>query len=227
MGKAASKITRGNSVSRGSFPACATLGGVARADDRRVLVLASTSPQRRAILAQMGIPFRVVPPPYEEDDGLMAEPVAMVRAHAEGKARSVLAAASGDPVLAVDTTVFLDGRTWSKPSTAEEAAAMLRTLSGRTHEVISGLCLVTQEWQELHHDTTRVRFRRLQEREIEAYVRSGEWRGRAGGYAIQGRACAFVQAIEGDFWNVVGLPAPLLAEVLLRRLPDLYPPEGR
>lgn len=189
-------------------------------------MLASTSPQRRAILAQMGVPFEVVPPPYEEDDGSTGDPVGMVRAHARGKARSVLPAASGNPVLGVDTTVFLDGRTWGKPSTAEEAAAMLWALSGRTHEVVSGLCLVTEEWEELHHEVTRVRFRRLQEREVEAYVRSGEWRGRAGGYAIQGRACAFVEAVEGDFWNVVGLPASLLAEVLLRRVPELYPGEG-
>jgi septum formation protein len=149
----------------------------------------------------------------------------MVRSHAQGKARSVLPVAAGRPVLGVDTTVVLDGRSWGKPATAEEAAAMLRMLSGRTHQVVSGLCLLTEEWEELHHETTSVCFRHLDSREIDAYVRSGEWRGRAGGYAIQGRASAFVRAVEGDFWNVVGLPAPLLAEVLLRRLPDLYPPE--
>lgn len=189
-------------------------------------MLASTSPQRRAILAQLGIPFVAVAPAYEEDDGPSADPVGMVRGHAQGKARSVLPSAAGRPVLGVDTTVVLDGRTWGKPSTAEEAAAVLRTLSGRTHQVVSGLCLVTEDWEELHHEATRVRFRRLHEREIETYVRSGEWRGRAGGYAIQGRASAFVEAVEGDFWNVVGLPVPLLAELLLRRLPELYPPEG-
>ncbi|MDQ7801694.1 MAG: nucleoside triphosphate pyrophosphatase [Armatimonadota bacterium] len=196
------------------------------AEPRQVLVLASTSPQRRAILAQLGIPFVVVPPPFEEDDGPSTDPVGMVRQHARGKARSVLAAAGGRPVLGVDTTVVLDGRTWGKPSTEEEAAAMLRMLSGRTHTVVSGLCLLTEEWEELHHETTRVRFRRLHDREVDAYVRSGEWRGRAGGYAIQGRASAFVEAVEGDFWNVVGLPVPRLAELLLRRLPELYPPEG-
>lgn len=195
------------------------------AAERRVLVLASTSPQRRAILAQLGIPFVVVEPSYEEDDRPATDPVAMVRSHARGKAHSVLAAAAGCPVLGVDTTVVLDGRTWGKPATPEEAAAMLRMLSGRTHTVVSGLCLATEEWEEVHHAATRVRFRRLQEREVAAYVRSGEWRGRAGGYAVQGRAAAFVEAVEGDFWNVVGLPVPLLAEVLLRRLPDVYPPE--
>lgn len=195
------------------------------AEPRQVLVLASTSPQRRAILAQLRIPFVVVPPPFEEDDGPSMDPVGTVRQHARGKARSVLPAAAGRPVLGVDTTVVLDGRTWGKPSTEEEAAAMLRMLSGRTHTVVSGLCLLTEEWEELHHETTRVRFRRLHDREVDAYVRSGEWRGRAGGYAIQGRASAFVEAVEGDFWNVVGLPVPRLAELLLRRLPELYPPE--
>jgi septum formation protein len=189
------------------------------------LVLASTSPQRRAILTQLGIPFVVVPPPYEEEDDSSDDPVRMVRAHAQGKARSVMPAAQGHPVLGVDTTVVVDGRTWGKPSTPEEAAAVLRTLSGRTHAVVSGLCLATEAWEELHHETTRVRFRTLADREIAAYVRSGEWRGRAGGYAIQGRASAFVESVEGDFWNVVGLPVPLLAELLLRRLPELYPPE--
>ncbi len=190
------------------------------------MVLASTSPQRRAILVQLGIPFQVIPPPYEEDDGPTRDPVGMVRSHAQGKARSVLPMAAGRPVLGVDTTVVLDGRSWGKPSSAEEAAAMLRMLSGRTHQVVSGLCLLTEKWEELHHETTSVCFRHLDGREIDAYVRSGEWRGRAGGYAIQGRASAFVRAVEGDFWNVVGLPVPLLAEVLLRRLPELYPAEG-
>ncbi len=189
------------------------------------LVLASTSPQRRAILAQLGIPFVMLAPSYREDDDPSGDPVAMVRAHARGKAHSVRPQAQGRPVLGVDTTVVLDGRTWGKPSTAEEAAGVLRALSGRTHTVISGLCLVTEEWEELHHEETRVRFRALEDREIDAYVRSGEWRGRAGGYAIQGRASAFVRAVEGDFWNVVGLPVPLLAELLLRRLPELYPGE--
>ncbi len=194
----------------------------------RVLVLASTSPQRRAILAQLGIPFVVVAPPYEEDDGGDTDPVEMVRAHAQGKARSVLAQAGGRPVLGVDTTVVLDGRAWGKPASAEDAAAMLLALSGRTHTVVSGLCLLTEAWEELHHATTHVRFRRLHEREVQAYLRTEEWRGRAGGYAIQGRASAFVEAVEGDFWNVVGLPVPLLVELLLRRCPELYPagPDG-
>lgn len=196
------------------------------ATPKRALVLASRSPQRRAILTQLGIPFVVIQPPYEDDDGPSTDAVGMVRSHARSKARSVLEWAAGRPVLGVDTTVVLDGRTWGKPATAEEAADVLRRLSGRTHTVVSGLCLATGEWEEVHHQVTRVRFRRLHEREIAAYVRSGEWRGRAGGYAIQGRASAFVEAVEGDFWNVVGLPVPLLAELLLRRLPDIYPPEA-
>ncbi|MER3460471.1 MAG: septum formation protein Maf, partial [candidate division GAL15 bacterium] len=213
-GRAASSTTAGHSTCAPGSPARGTLGTVA--ENR--LVLASTSPQRQAILAQLGIRFEVIPPPYEEDDETSSDAVELARTHARGKARSVLPAAGGRPVLGVDTTLFLDGRTWGKPATPEEAAEMLRKLSGRTHQVVSGLCLVTEAWEELHHEVTAVHFRHLHPREIDSYVRSGEWRGRAGGYAVQGRAAAFVERVEGDFWNVVGLPAARLVELLLRRL---------
>jgi len=187
---------------------------------RRRIALASTSPQRRAILRQLGIPFVVLAPRYEEKD--TKDPVEMVRAHARGKARSVLREARGRPVLGVDTTVVLDGGVYGKPETEEEARQMLTALAGRTHLVISGLCLVTPEWEELGHEVTRVVFRVLLPREVEAYVRTGEWRGRAGGYAIQGRGAALVERIEGDYLNVVGLPAALLVRILAHRFPGVY-----
>lgn len=130
--------------------------------------------------------------------------------------------ARGRPVLGVDTTVVLEGRVFGKPATPEEAGRMLRALAGRTHLVISGLYLGTPEWEELHHEVTYVTFRPLGPREIEAYVATGEWEGRAGGYAIQGRGAALVERIEGDYWNVVGLPASLLVRVLCRRFPGTY-----
>jgi septum formation protein len=175
------------------------------------LVLASTSPQRRAILEQLGLPFEVVAPRYEEhgDDPLE---------HAVGKARSVECAPE-QPVLGVDTVVVCDGLVLGKPESPAEAERMLETLAGRTHEVVSGLCLRTLGWEEARTETTRVEFRPLTPRDLAAYVASGEWEGRAGGYAIQGAGGALVAAIGGDYLNVVGLP---LARLLTLR-PDLLP----
>jgi septum formation protein len=186
------------------------------------IVLASTSPQRRAILEQIGVPFLVVPPRYEEHDPLGLDAVTLVCEHARGKARSVIAQAGRRPVLGVDTTVVLDGRTYGKPADAAEAGSMLEALAARTHEVVSGLCLLTEIWEELHHEVTRVTFRPLAAHEIASYVATGEWRDRAGAYAIQGRGAALVRRIEGDYLNVVGLPAALLIGVLARRFPGAY-----
>jgi nucleoside triphosphate pyrophosphatase len=173
-----------------------------------VIVLASTSPQRRAILEQLRIPFRVVPPAYEE---VGDDPVE----HAAGKARSI--DGGGPPALGVDTIVVLDGVILGKPRSEDEARGMLERLSGRTHEVVSGLCLRTSEWEELHRAVTHVAFRTLTGSEIGDYVSSGEWQGRAGGYAIQGYGASLVERIEGDYLNVVGLPGALLLDVLRKR----------
>ena len=186
------------------------------------LLLASTSPQRRAILEQLGLPFDVVAPSYEEHDPPDADAVELVRDHARGKARSAAADAGERPVLGVDTAVVLDGRLYGKPADAGEAEAMLEALAGRTHVVVSGLCLLTHAWEEVHHDETRVRFRPLTARDLAAYVASGEWQGRAGAYAIQGRGAGLVERVEGDYLNVVGLPAALLVRLLAERFSGLY-----
>lgn len=186
------------------------------------LLLASTSPQRRAILEQLGIPFDVVAPQYEEHDPPDADAVALVRDHARGKARSVAEGAGDRPVLGVDTAVVLDARIYAKPGGPADAERMLEELSGRTHTVVSGLCLVTPGWEELAHDETQVTFRALTPRDLAAYVASGEWEGRAGGYAIQGRGGALVSRLEGDYLNVVGLPAALLVRLLAERFAGLY-----
>ncbi len=178
------------------------------------ILLASTSPQRRAILTQLGVPFEVVAPGYVEVPG--TGPLE----RAAGKARSV--DGGGQPVLGVDTEVLLDGELLGKPANATEAEAMLEVLAGRTHEVVSGLCLCTPAWEELHSATTLVTFRSLTPRDLARYVAFGEWDGRAGGYAIQGRGAALVERIEGDFLNVVGLPAALLVGVLARRFAGEY-----
>ena len=185
------------------------------------LLLASRSPQRRAILEQLAVPFEVVVPEYEEES-TGADPAAEVERRAQGKARSVAAGADGRPVLGVDTEVVLGGRAYGKPGDSAEAEAMLEELSGRTHEVVSGLCLLTPAWEELRHAVTRVSFRALTPRELGLYVASEEWRGRAGGYAIQGLGAALVERVEGDYLNVVGLPAALLIGLLAERFPGAY-----
>ena len=183
------------------------------------LSLASTSPQRRAILEQLRIPFAVVAPSYVEHDPPDADPVALVCAHAEGKARSVHV--DGAVTLGVDTTVHLEGRLYGKPTGLDDARAMLGELAGRTHLVVSGLCLLGAGFAVVEHEITRVTFRRLAGAEIDAYLESGEWSGRAGGYAIQGVGARLVAGIEGDYLNVVGLPATLLIDALAVHAPNL------
>ena len=186
------------------------------------LLLASTSPQRRAILEQLGIPYDLVAPNYVEHDPPDADAVELVREHARGKARSVAAQAGSRPVLAVDTAVSLGGTIYGKPASAEEAERMLEALAGETHVVVSGLCLLTPGWELVEHASTRVTFRALTPRELARHMSHREWESRAGGYAIQGRGAALVQEIEGDYLNVVGLPGALLVRILAERFPGTY-----
>ena len=186
------------------------------------LLLASTSPQRRLILDQLGIPYDVLAPTYVDEDPPKANAVRLAREHARGKARSVAAQAGERPVLGVDTAVSLGGKLFGKPTNAAEAERMLEELAGETHVVVSGLCLLTPAWELVEHDSTRVTFRELTPREIAHHMTHGEWDGRAGAYAIQGRGAAIVEEIEGDYLNVVGLPAALLVRTLAERFPGAY-----
>jgi septum formation protein len=195
---------------------------VADAPPSPPLLLASRSPQRGAILHQLHIPFDVVAPRYEEDWPAGADAVEAVRRHARGKAQSVADLAEERPVLGVDTAVVLHGRVFGKPQDAGDAERMLEELSGTTHLVVSGLCLLTPGWEELAHESTRVSFRELDPRELGVYVGTGEWEGRAGGYAIQGRGAALVRCIDGDYFNVVGLPVALLVRLLAERFAGVY-----
>ena len=190
-------------------------GGDLAAPPAAPLILASTSPRRRQILEQLRIPFDVVAPSYEETEG---DPVA----HAVGKARSVAGAAGDRPVLGCDTEVLCGGRVYGKPETEADAEGMLDSLGGKTHEVVSGLALLTPAWDEVHREVTRVTFRPLDARELAHYVASREWEGRAGGYAIQGLGASLVERIEGDYLNVVGLPAARLVQVLATRFAGVY-----
>jgi septum formation protein len=192
-------------------------GNLDRAQAR--LTLASTSPQRRAILEQLRIPFEVIAPAYVENDAPEIAAVNLVRTHAEGKARSVHA--EGQVTLGVDTAVVLDGRVYGKPADRDEAGRMLDELSGRTHTVVSGLCLLGRGFDDVGNEATEVAFRTLTPGLRALYLESGEWKGRAGAYAIQGLGGRLVERIEGDYLNVVGLPAALLISVLDRRAPKL------
>jgi septum formation protein len=195
---------------------------VADAPPSPPLLLASTSPQRKAILEQLHIPFDVVAPKYEEKTPAEGDALQVVREHARGKARSVADVAEDRPVIGVDTAVVLDGRIFGKPGNATDAEQMLEELSGKTHVVVSGLCLLTPGWEELEHETTQVAFRELTPRELGTYVATGEWEGRAGAYAIQGRGASLVRFIEGDYLNVVGLPVALLIRLLADRFSGVY-----
>ena len=170
------------------------------------LVLASRSPQRRAILEQLGVTFAVRPTDAEElAQGTPAE-VALVNARRKAAA---CPAGAGEVVLGVDTLVALDGVIHGKPRDAAHAAATLRALGGRTHRVVSGLVIGGAEAVAV----TAVAFREFPDAWIDWYVGTGEWDGRAGGYAIQGRGAALVRGIEGDYLNVVGLPVAALLDV--------------
>ena len=183
------------------------------------LTLASTSPQRRAILEQLAIPFDVVAPDYVEDDPPDADPTELVRRHAEEKARSVHA--DGRITLGVDTTVVLDGRVYGKARNADDATGILAELSGRTHTVVSGICLLGAGDDVIAHEPTEVTFRQVTADRIASYVASGEWEGRAGAYAIQGLGARLVARIDGDYLNIVGLPGAILVALLERRAPKL------
>ena len=178
-----------------------------------LLVLASASPQRRAILTQLGVAFEVRPAGVEELT--RGDPAAVALENARRKADHVAGdLAPGTRVLGVDTVVSLDGEVFGKPADATQAAATLARLSGRTHRVISGFVLRPDGERVV---TTRVTFRTLTGGQIARYVAHGEWRGRAGGYAIQERGAWLVERIEGDYANVVGLPVGALFELA----PDL------
>jgi septum formation protein len=183
------------------------------------LTLASTSPQRRAILEQLRIPFEVAAPTYVEDDPPGLAPEELVRVHAEGKARSVHR--EGRLTLGVDTTVVLDGLVYGKPEDREHAERMLRDLSGRTHTVVSGVCLLGPELRVVGHEVTDVTFRLLGHDTLGTYLESEEWVGRAGAYAIQGLGGRLVERVEGDYLNVVGLPGALLVSLLEHHAPKV------
>jgi septum formation protein len=186
------------------------------------LILASNSPRRRELLQNAGFEFNVQPSEIEEIRLAGEAPEEFARRLSREKALNVASLSSpGSVVLGADTVVAINGEILEKPIDISDASRMLRTLSGQTHRVITGICLVRAPQTVLAcaHETTSVTFRSLTEDEIESYVRSGEPFDKAGGYAIQGLASRFVTRIEGCYFNVVGLPIPLVYEIL-KTIPD-------
>ncbi len=179
------------------------------------VVLASQSPQRREILARLGVEFEVVPADVEELRG--GDPAVEIVHNAEMKARAV--GRPGALVIGCDTDVVIDGRALGKPADEAQARAFLALLSGRTHEVLSGLAVVgpAEGAQRSGSCSSRVSFRDVGPAEAERYIASGEWRERAGGYAVQGLGSTLVAGVEGEISNVIGMPVGLLLELA----PDL------
>jgi len=198
------------------------------------LVLASASPRRRELLAQAGFTFAVHPAHIPEDPKPNEDPIAYVVRLAREKAADIFSRLTkpGAPgldsetwestnidrqslaVLGADTTVTLDGHILGKPADPADAARMLRMLSGRTHRVITGVAVVTAARTEVAAEVTGVKFLTLSDEEIAAYVATGEPMDKAGAYAIQGRAARWIPRIEGDYFNVVGLPIALVSTLL-------------
>ncbi|HXS83552.1 MAG TPA: Maf family protein [Methylomirabilota bacterium] len=181
---------------------------------RAPLVLASASPRRVALLRQAGAEFTVVDPGPDREWPGQAEPRNGVRALALDKARRVAATRRVAVVVGADTVVVVRGQRLGKPANREQARAMLLQLHGRQHEVWTGLAVVQNGEQRTAAERTVVRMAKLTERDIDDYVRSGESLDKAGAYGIQGLAGQFVKAIEGDFFNVVGLPLARLRTLL-------------
>jgi septum formation protein len=175
------------------------------------LVLASRSPQRRALLERLGVPFEVRPADVPELEH--GEPAALALENALRKARAGRLPRRDEAVIGCDTIVTLDGVLYGKPANERAARATLAALSGATHEVLSGLAVLLGGEERTALGRTAVTFRALQAEELDRYVASGEWRERSGGYAIQGAGADLVEAVEGEIDNVVGLPLRCLLEI--------------
>jgi septum formation protein len=178
------------------------------------IILASASPRRQELLRNAGIPFTVRPAEIDEIPAPAEHPKAFAERMAREKAQALGAQSQEDFVLAADTVVVVDGNIFGKPENNADAARMLRLLSGRTHDVITGVCLLGKGFEVVRSECTVVHFIKLTEPEIADYVGSGEPMDKAGAYGIQGLASRWIPRIEGDYCNVVGLPIALVWKML-------------
>lgn len=184
------------------------------------LILASASPRRKALLSLFGIPFTVRAADIDETMDPEKPPFDEVARVSRSKALSV-SRGEEDVVIAADTIVVCQGRVLGKPHSEAEAASMLRLLSGRDHQVMTGCTILYGDRVETFTEVTNLHFRPLSEKEIQKYVQSGEPMDKAGAYGIQGGAALFCEKLEGDYYNVMGLPVCRLYETLCRTVPEV------
>lgn len=177
------------------------------------LLLASTSPARRALLTGLGLPFRAVAPDVDEDVGPLP-PGEVPLVLAERKARAVFAQNPTSLVIGADQVAVVDGKVLGKPPDRSRAREQLSLLLGRTHDIVTAVCLVGPNCFRRASETSRLRFYALSEAELERYLDCGEWEGCAGGYRIEGKGQLLIEAVEGDRTNVQGLPLTLLVRLL-------------
>ena len=192
------------------------------------IILASQSPRRRQLLAQIGVEdFTILVPEADESYDTACSPQEIVSSICRKKAVAARALA-GDPeaiIITADTMVFLDGLRLGKPRDEEEAFRMLRALSGRTHQVCTGVTVCRGDRLDTRAETTGVTFRPMTDSEIRSYIRTGDPMDKAGSYGVQGKAALFVSSIDGDYFNVMGLPLHLLGQMLAGFGVELFPGE--
>ena len=179
-----------------------------------MLILASASPRRRELLTQIGMEHTVLPANLDESRRVGETPLAYVRRLALEKGRAVHAQSPEATVLAADTTVVLAGEVLNKPATPAEAERMLRALAGNTHQVHTGLAVLTAHAERTHVETTVVSMTAIPDAELHAYLATGDSLDKAGAYGIQGYAARWIARIEGDYYNVVGLPLAATVQLL-------------
>ena len=178
------------------------------------IVLASGSPRRSEIMNSVGWPFTKDVPDIDESERDGESPENYVCRLAREKAQAVAGSHPGEIVLAADTTVVIDGKIIGKPADEEHAREMIQMLSGNWHEVLTGVAVARNGNAEVGMQRTRVKFARMNEKEIEYLVSEGDPLDKAGAYAVQAQAALFIEAIDGDYWNVVGLPISLVYEMV-------------
>ena len=179
------------------------------------LILASSSPRRAEILTAVGWPFTAVTAGIDETRRPSEQPVEYVQRLAKEKAEAVASSLESGLVLGADTTVVVEETLLGQPHDQDDARRMLRLLSGKWHEVLTGVAIVRlSEESKVDYETTRVRFAEMSEKEIDWYISTGEPTGKAGAYAVQGAAALFIEEIQGDYFNIVGLPIRLVFEMV-------------
>lgn len=187
------------------------------------LILASQSPRRQELLALIGLTYTVVCSDVQESAPIGIQPDALVERLALEKARAIQPRYPEDCIIGADTIVYIDGNILGKPQDDAEAFRMLQTLQGRTHTVYTGVAVLTPEATDVCHEKTQVTFAAMTREEINWYISTGEQRDKAGAYGVQGLGAMFVERVAGNYFNVVGMPLPLLYR-MLRKAGAIYIP---